>query len=79
MYRRTNGSRFGRPRFDDYREITAKYDGTACNDAHAVHKGDRIGYAPRFRKVVCAACWRRWQAENAEADAIEAGYMPSPW
>lgn len=65
-------------RFDDYREIEARFDSTGtCG--HKIKRGQRIGYAPRFRKTQCAACWARWVAENAEADAIEAGYAPCPW
>lgn len=66
-------------RFNDYREIEARYDGEGCRGArtgpHPVHQGDRIGYARRGRRslVVCADCWRRWSDENAEADRYEAG------
>jgi len=65
-------------RFDDYRTLASKYDTTAtCG--HAVKAGDRIGWSPgnrwrgRKSKTVCADCWSKWQSENAEADAIEAG------
>ncbi len=70
-------------RFNDYREFTSKYDSMAtCG--HAIKKGDVIGWAPRRGRwdkseTVCAGCWARWRSENAEADAIEAGYMNSPW
>lgn len=64
-------------RFDNYREITAKFDSTGkCG--HPIKKGDRIGYNRNFRPP-CAACWSKWVAENREADAIESGYMPSVW
>ena len=72
-------------RFDDYREITAKFDTPAALAAcgHDIKKGEIIGYASgRYGSrglVQCAACWARWVAENREADAIEAGYMNSPW
>lgn len=64
-------------RFDNYREITAKFDSTGeCG--HPIKKGDRIGWNKRHG-CQCANCWSRWVAENREADAIEAGYMPSCW
>lgn len=56
-------------RFNSYAEIVAKFDSVAkCG--HLVKKGDRIGYS-RARGVQCADCWRRWAAENAEADLAE--------
>ncbi len=65
------------PRFNDYREITAKRSGTGtCG--HAIRKGDVIGYyPPRSRgyssgSTQCADCWARWRAENAAADLDEA-------
>ena len=65
-------------RFNDYREITARFDSTgACG--HPIRKGDRIGWARRTRETRCTACWDTWCAENAEADAIESGYMPTVW
>lgn len=64
-------------RFDNYREITAKFDSTGkCG--HAIKKGDRIGWNKRHG-CQCASCWSRWVAENREAAAIEQGYMPSVW
>ena len=64
-------------RFDNYREITARFDSTGkCG--HQIKKGDRIGWNKRHG-CHCADCWSRWSAENREADAIEAGYMPSCW
>jgi hypothetical protein len=64
-------------RFDNYREITAKFNSIGkCG--HQITKGDRIGYNKRFG-CQCSNCWSRWVAENREADAIEAGYMNSPW
>lgn len=70
-------------RFNDYREFISKYESTA-DCGHAIKKGDVIGWSPRRgrwdkSKTQCADCWSRWKAENAEADAIEAGYMNSPW
>jgi hypothetical protein len=63
-------------RFANYREIRARHASTgACG--HAIHKGELIGWNPRVSKAQCAACWARWAAENAEADAIERGYMPT--
>lgn len=64
-------------RFDNYREIRAKFNSTgACG--HAIKKGDVIGWNKRYG-CQCSNCWSRWVAENREADAIEAGYMPSCW
>jgi hypothetical protein len=64
-------------RFDNYREIKAKFDSTgACG--HAIKKGDRIGWNKKFG-CRCSNCWSKWVAENQEADAIEQGYMNSPW
>ena len=64
-------------RFDNYREITAKFDSTGkCG--HEIKKGDRIGYN-RNHGCHCSSCWFKWSAENREADAIESGYMPSVW
>ena len=45
----------------------------------ATSKGDRIGWAGRYRVACCGACWTRWTAENAEADLIEQGYGACPW
>ncbi len=78
-YRRSYSS-CGAPRFDDYREIEARFDSTGtCG--HDIRKGQRIGYCRRGRPsyVQCPACWERWKAENAEADALEGGYMSCPW
>lgn len=59
-------------RFDYYREIEAKYASTA-SCGHAVDRGDHIGYNPRIKpaRTVCAFCWRKWVAENAEYAALE--------
>jgi hypothetical protein len=63
-------------RFPYYRGILARFDSVgSCG--HDIRKGDRIGWNPRVRKTQCAACWRAWLGENAEADAIEAGNMPN--
>jgi hypothetical protein len=64
-------------RFDNYREITAKFDSTGkCG--HSIKKGDRIGWN-KTHGCHCSDCWSRWVAENRESDAIEAGYMNSCW
>lgn len=65
-------------RFDNYREITAKFntpaEKTQCG--HPIRKGDLIGWSKRHG-VFCQACWEKWSAENKEAEAIEAGFMPN--
>ena len=62
-------------RFDNFAEIRAKFNSTGtCG--HQIKKGDVIGYNPRTKSTSCPNCWSRWVAENREADAIEAGYMP---
>ncbi len=59
-------------RFDNYREIDARFASTgSCG--HAISKGDRIGWHPSLKKTQCADCSRRWVAENAEAEAYERG------
>lgn len=64
-------------RFDNYREITAKFDSTAkCG--HPVKKGDRVGYN-KLHGVRCSACWEKWCAENAAAEADERMYAGSNW
>ena len=71
MYRRYGNSRSA-DRFDNYREIDARFASTgSCG--HAIGKGDRIGWHPGIKKTQCAACWQRWVAENAEADYLERG------
>lgn len=76
------------PRFDRYVEIKAKFNSmsTDCGmlnngGGHEIKAGEIIGYARvgRNSHTHCAACWARWKAENEEADAIEAGYINSPW
>jgi hypothetical protein len=65
-------SRYSRnaDRFDNYREITAKFASTGkCG--HAIQAGDRIGYN-RQHGCQCSSCWARWSAENAEAAQYEA-------
>lgn len=66
------------PRFNDYREITAKYASvaTACGTkgkagGHAIAMGDTIGYSPNRGASMCASCWQAWCCENAEAQACE--------
>ncbi len=64
-------------RFDNYREIRAKFDSTgACG--HSIKKGDVIGWNKRYG-CRCSNCWSKWVAENHEADMVEQGYMPSCW
>ena len=77
MYRSYRNNGFA-DRFDNYREIDARFASTGtCG--HAIAKGDVIGWHPRLKKTQCAACWARWVAENAEADAVERGYQASAW
>jgi hypothetical protein len=59
-------------RFPNYRAIQARFASTA-SCGHAVKPGETIGYNPRLRaaRTVCADCWRRWTAENGEADVYE--------
>lgn len=62
-------------RFDNYREIISKFDSVgSCG--HEIKKGDRVGWSRKYG-CECASCWERWVAENREADAIEAGYLPN--
>ena len=74
--------RMSKNRFDCYRQISAQFDSTA-SCGHAIKKGDIIGYNPSVRddrgqkRTQCASCWAKWAAENAEADAIERGYLPT--
>ncbi len=65
-------------RFSNYRTITARFDSTgSCG--HEIKRGDAIGYHRSLKKTQCAACWSRWQAENAEADYLEANPGACPW
>jgi hypothetical protein len=66
-------------RFPNYRDIEARFDSTgSCG--HPIKKGDRIGYNKRAGgKTMCAECWHRWCAENAEADYLEANPSACPW
>lgn len=64
-------------RFDNYRQITAKFDSTGkCG--HEIKKGEVIGYN-RTHGCYCSDCWGRWVAENREAEAMENDYMNSCW
>ena len=73
MYRRYGYNR-NADRFDNYQEIDARFASTGtCG--HSIAKGDRIGWQPAIKKTQCAACWSRWVAENAEAEASERGYF----
>lgn len=77
------------PRFNDYREITAKYAGksTACGSkvgGHEITIGDLIGHwfgkggiSPT--KTMCAACWSSWCCENQAADYDEAMMGGASW
>jgi hypothetical protein len=69
------------PRFDDFRSMTARRDSTGCvNGAnHEIKRGDYIGWSRRHRVACCADCWRRWEAENAEAEYLEANPGACPW
>lgn len=61
-------------RFENYRELSSNRDDTGkCG--HPIKKGEVIGWHPRHG-AQCAGCWERWKAENAEAQAIEDGYLP---
>ena len=61
-------------RFDNYREIDARFASTGtCG--HAISKGDRIGWHSALKKTQCSTCWQRWVAENAEANMLERGYV----
>jgi hypothetical protein len=72
MYGRSYRNNGYADRFYNYREIEAQFASTgACG--HEIVRGDRIGWHPKLRKARCAARWRRWVAENAEADAMERG------
>lgn len=61
------------PRFDDFKEITAKHAGTCMNVRTCganVYIGDTVGYSRRAG-VVCRDCWSKWCYENAEASMLE--------
>jgi hypothetical protein len=81
-YRRRGGYRpRGEPRYSDFYELVARRDSGGCvNGAdHRIKAGDVIGWSRAHRLACCAECWSRWVAENREADAIEAGYVPCPF
>ena len=70
MYRRSHRNTGSADRFENYREIDARFASTgSCG--HTIAKGDRIGWHPRLKKTQCADCWARWVAANAEADEQE--------
>lgn len=73
---RINRQLAGADRFDNYRELTAKFPGTCKSCSGPVKKGDRIGWNKRHG-VVCPSCWNKWVEENRQADEIERGYMPN--
>ena len=72
-------------RFNDYREIAAKYAGksTACGSkvgGHDIDVGDLIGYSAfgyRTDRIgvkaltICANCWQSWCWEISAAQALE--------
>jgi len=60
--------------YSNYRSITAKFNSRGkCG--HDIRKGDTIGWNRKYG-AQCSGCWRKWQAENAEADLMESGQMP---
>lgn len=62
MYRRRNGYGRNEDRFDNYRELDARYPSTGtCG--HDIRKGDRIGWHPGLKKTQCADCWDSWREE----------------
>ncbi len=62
--------RYNSDRFDNYLSIKAKFASTGvCG--HPIEKGDPIGWNRIAKKTQCADCWRKWQAENAEAAYLE--------
>jgi len=72
-YRRNYGYSRSADRFCNYAEISARFDSTGtCG--HDIRKGDAIGWHRGLKKTRCADCWRRWCAENAEADLMEGAY-----
>ena len=76
-YRRINRQLKTADRFDNYREISAKFNSTGtCG--HQIKKGDQIGYN-RNHGCRCASCWSTWKAENREADMVERGEMSCVW
>ena len=60
-------------RFNDYLDITAKFNSTGtCG--HTITKGDSIGYARAGRgkaETQCSDCWKRWSLENQEEELLE--------
>ena len=59
--------------YDNYRTIEARFDSVGfCG--HSISKGETIGYNGRLRRARCAACWRKWQEENIQADYQERAY-----
>ena len=70
MYGRRYRNNRSEDRFDNYREIAARFASTGtCG--HEIKKGDPIGWHSGLKKTHCTDCWRRWCAENAEADMAE--------
>lgn len=64
-------------RYTDFRQIIARFNsGAGCHALHSIKIGETIGYSRRHG-TVCAACWRKWTAENAEADTYEQSIAPT--
>lgn len=57
-------------RFDNYREIRAKYASTD-RYGNEIKKGDLIGYNPQNKKVIAKDAWSKWVYENRSAQAYE--------
>lgn len=77
VIRRINRKLKKADRFDNYKEISAKFDSVGkCG--HEIKKDDRIGWNPSHG-CYCPHCWNKWVSENREADLVESGYMNSPW
>jgi hypothetical protein len=69
VYHRINRQLRSANRFDNYREIRAKFNSTgACG--HEIVKGDVIGWNKGYG-CQCSNCWSKWVSENREADMVE--------
>lgn len=58
-------------RFNNYREMIARYTGK-CSCGATIKPGQVMGYHAGLKKGKCAHCWQSWSAENREADMYEA-------
>lgn len=76
-YRKFKRSYSTKDRFDNYIEMLSKF-ASKGKCGHEIKKGVVIGYNSTHG-AVCTDCWIKWKAENREAEAIEAGYINSPW